>query len=422
MIKISMRFALYGLALGSFLLLLINLPHIEREYYYNAWQLNPPPCRETSETMGEQNKGLAPKSTSKKSVSFFSDIDNLDKVISLGPHFLTTVSGCRMARWVYPTTNRLADYDDCMHTPNSKLLQPKSTGIFDHVQPLDTIYVINDKLPKFVKEELEFLTTDVVILTGQRHKRPTLDVSVVQTLLNHPNVIHWFCHNLDTHLDLKTLDSATASKISPFPYGLFQKKWWDSWSIRGYKEVFLESLEESRARPGIEKKSFTNCSIYIGPLRPWPWRVAKQIPGATLERSENVTRIRRDHFFRELAQCDYVLSPNGDRPECYRHYEAIGLGVVPITELDTTYYGHLQDGPIVYDTTKWSDLTLLEEEAKKKIQHRKTPLGTLRNMILEEYWMEYVEEKVGRPLHWWNVERNHTTTLKELRQVAARHS
>ena len=40
--------------------------------------------------------------------------------------------------------------------------------------------------------------------------------------------------------------------------------------------------------------------------------------------------------------------------ECYRHYEAIGLGVVPITQLDSYLYRHLQSGPVIYNTTEWN--------------------------------------------------------------------
>lgn len=37
-----------------------------------------------------------------------------------------------------------------------------------------------------------------------------------------------------------------------------------------------------------------------------------------------------DDYYRAMASTEYVLSPNGDRPDCYRHYEALLLGAIPI--------------------------------------------------------------------------------------------
>lgn len=56
-------------------------------------------------------------------------------------------------------------------------------------------------------------------------------------------------------------------------------------------------------------------------------------------------------FLSNLAEARYIvliLSPDGDRADCYRHYEAIAFGAVPITELDPFLYRHLSHGPAVF--------------------------------------------------------------------------
>ncbi|KAL7554215.1 hypothetical protein ACHAWF_017630 [Thalassiosira exigua] len=56
----------------------------------------------------------------------------------------------------------------------------------------------------------------------------------------------------------------------------------------------------------------------------------------------------------QVAASRYLISPDGDRPECYRHYEAIGLGTVPITEMDPILFRHLAPAPVIFNTTNWN--------------------------------------------------------------------
>jgi hypothetical protein len=342
---------------------------------------------------------------SSKPDPFFSRSENLNALISLGPHFLTTISGCRMARWVYPTATLKNRYRDCQDVPRAKILLPSSlNNTLDYLQPFDTIYVTFQKLPNFVETILPLLKTDVVILSGQIYKMPPLEDSVIQSLLEHPQVVHWFVQNLNVHVDLDKVHDPT--KISPFPYGLKETTHKhhskDEEALQTYRDIFFKSLIQQKS-----KRSKKNPSIYIGPLHPWPERVAKKIPGA----SHWKQYLTPSEYYTQLSQHEFVLSPNGDRPECYRHYEALGLGVVPITELDHRYYSHLQDGPVVFDVADWN-ITHLQETLQL------VPRPALRNVILEEYWMEYVEQQVGHPLQWWDSSVNCSTTLSEMQRKA----
>jgi hypothetical protein len=96
-----------------------------------------------------------------------------------------------------------------------------------------------------------------------------------------------------------------------------------------------------------------------------------------------------------MANSTYIFSPNGDRPECYRHYEAIGIGTVPITELDPFFFRHLgngPNGPVIFGNKIWN-LTVLANELDPK------PL-VKRGMIREDYWMDWVDGVVGFRLNW----------------------
>ena len=114
-------------------------------------------------------------------------------------------------------------------------------------------------------------------------------------------------------------------------------------------------------------------------------------------------------YLREILQSKYVLSPDGNHPDCHRHYESIGLGAIPITQLDPYFYSHLREGPIIYNNTIWN-LTELNSSLPM-MQPRRRSVN--RNMVFEEYWIEYVERIVGRPLRWWDVNQNTKATLDQ---------
>lgn len=104
------------------------------------------------------------------------------------------------------------------------------------------------------------------------------------------------------------------------------------------------------------------------------------------------------------------MSPNGHKPDCFRHYEALAFGAIPITELDPKFYGHLAAGPIVYNNTEWWNLT--EAEILTKMNMTEFPIVN-RNLIFEEYWMEDMERVVGRPLRWFDIRRQKRSFLND---------
>jgi hypothetical protein len=108
-----------------------------------------------------------------------------------------------------------------------------------------------------------------------------------------------------------------------------------------------------------------------------------------------------DHteYYDELARHRFILSPDGDRPECYRTYEALGPGTIPITVLSMDLYPHLHPAPVLYQTSDWN---LSEPEAMQRLRMTQFPTVN-RMMVLEEYWLGYVQRQVGRnDLRWFD--------------------
>ena len=324
---------------------------------------------------------------------YFADPDRLQDLVELGPHFLTTQSGCRIARWYYPTPHRKRQYRDCSGQATTDPQKRLSLQSLSQIQDGDTIYVTFIQLEEFVTKLLDKLSVQVVILSGQIQQVPAADISIVERLLNHPRVLHCFCQNLPLYGGA----NLNHPKLSPMPYGLkevVQRPDFLNQPLVAFRKLFLQTLERQDSTPLL----------------------------AALMRQQDRTkpqpqRLPPDEYLAEVARSQYILSPNGDRPECFRHYEAIGLGTIAITELGPWLFRHLKEAPIVVQTST-SDWNV------PRLQH-KLPTATTtttttdtsmvnRNMIMEEYWMEYMDWTVGRLLTWWNVEAHQPLRVPEL--------
>jgi hypothetical protein len=123
------------------------------------------------------------------------------------------------------------------------------------------------------------------------------------------------------------------------------------------------------------------------------------------------TKLSLPDYLEQLAKSKFVLSPGGHKPDCFRHYEALALGAIPVTDLDAETYSHLQGGPVVFGTSDWWNLT----EAKLLQLMNLTDLPQPnRNMIFEEFWMEDMERRVGRPLRWFDIRMKNRSLLQDL--------
>ncbi|OEU06279.1 hypothetical protein FRACYDRAFT_255289 [Fragilariopsis cylindrus CCMP1102] len=212
-------------------------------------------------------------------------------------------------------------------------------------------------------------------------------------------------------------------KVSPFPLVLKPKMGKAAYRnpVPFFRQVFLETWNGNHNETELQQKKTNN--IFVG-----------YIANTSHQRSNIPSGRKLDYvdYLRDISRTKYVISPDGDHPDCHRHYESIGLGAIPITQpdgdhpdchrhyesiglgaipitqLDPYFYSHLREGHIIYKNSIWN-LTELNSSLPMM-----QPRCVNRNMIFEEYWMEYMERIVGRPLRWWDVNQNAKATLNQL--------
>ena len=129
-------------------------------------------------------------------------------------------------------------------------------------------------------------------------------------------------------------------------------------------------------------------------------------------------RVPITQYLRDMRASQYIISPDGDRPECYRHYEAIGMGSMPITQMNPKTHMHFGDN-VIYNNTNWN-LTELEKTLASTRNPRVVMVN--RRLVFEEYWMEYVERIVGRPLRWYDPSRDVHSSLQEIQHLVSNDS
>jgi hypothetical protein len=187
-----------------------------------------------------------------------------------------------------------------------------------------------------------------------------------------------------------------------------------------YKEAFMTALlnqeeaddNNNNNNNGNNPSSATTTTITTTTSVPPPPKIYAGYLNLRSKRDGTFPRknFGRPEFDAILSQHDYVLSPDGDRPECYRHYEALGLGTVPLTQLDRNVHRHFIGTGLIFNNTIWSvqELLLLESQ-----QLSTNPIVN-RNAALEEYWMDYVDWVVQRHLTWYDTSKQEPTTMDRL--------
>lgn len=300
---------------------------------------------------------------------------------------MTTLSGCHMTQWIYIIplnklpkrplpTNRdnsskkeVALYwkYDCLEEPLERRL-PNVTMLREG----DTIYIPIKKLQGFVINELANVTVPIVIVSGQRNLLKTWPITDenLAAMLQNKMVLAWFCHNLDRYSD-KYMHHP---KLHPWPYGLSDAPFRHEYAKR---QTYRDAAELSPPKDTILHLAY--FSLHTNPERSF-------IPNG-------ISTTNLTDYWDRMSRAHFIFSPNGDRSECYRHYEAIGLGTLPITQLDPHFHRHLA-GSVIFNNTNWSVDYWNNTEALQR------HTGVNRELIFEDYWISYADRLVGRPLNW----------------------
>jgi hypothetical protein len=90
-------------------------------------------------------------------------------------------------------------------------------------------------------------------------------------------------------------------------------------------------------------------------------------------------------YLKEMSEYKFVISPEGDLHDCYRHWEAIFIGAIPIVK-SSPLDDFCKDLPIVI-VNDWSEVT--EEFLNRKYEEMKDKQYNLRKLYMQ-YWVDKI--------------------------------
>lgn len=238
------------------------------------------------------------------------------------------------------------------------------------------IYVVSDGIPYFIKDVLEKIEVSYILVTGDSDV-PINSMSLganLETLLNSPKLIRWFCQNRDTN----------HPKIFSLPIGINIHNLWSNpleWGggfiLPAMQELELRTIsQEAKPLRMREKKIFCN----------WHFSIDRA------DRRECFQKIDHHlcHFqekplpmattWKLQSQFQYVLSPHGAGLDCHRTWEALILGCIPIIK-SSTIDDLFHDLPVII-VNDWSEIRpgFLENETAKLLN---------KNINTQKLYMRY---------------------------------
>lgn len=241
-------------------------------------------------------------------------------------------------------------------------VNPKSNNILkndniDAMKEMQILFVQNDFFDIFINKYLPNIKCKFILITGQWNL-PQLKVEEkTEKLLKEERIHTWFSQNpIFKH-----------PKYFPFPYGLnygYMKKS-KTPDILTYVNELLKTCNKKTNIENLPMNYKTNkCRLIFPRLKP----------------------IKNSDFYEKMHQSKFILSPIGDRNETYRHWEAIGLGTIPIANVGELYKDLFQYNMYYVKNTQ---KMLQMYKSQPKLNYN----CPNKDLICLDYWKDYIKEK-----------------------------
>ncbi len=243
----------------------------------------------------------------------------------------------------------------------------------------DTIFVRN--IDTFMREKHPFIDNPYIIIT--HGYRDETNFEYQRTYLEEDNIIAWFSiHPMEKAHD----------KYHPIPLGVSGNK--SIYRKRRKVNTYLKALREKTGKSNLVYLNFNDKTAseraHVRKLftnKPFVLERKKSIPFNT--------------YLKEMATCKFVLSPRGSGPDCFRTWEALLVGSIPIVRrcvfgdannrkvCNHSTLDDLYEGLPVVIIDIWEEVT--EEFLHQKYSEIMSKHYDIRPLYLE-YWYEKVKE------------------------------
>lgn len=221
-------------------------------------------------------------------------------------------------------------------------------------------FFCNSVLPIICKNNVK-----VIIITSQWHFPQVQRNHVTDSLLNHKNILLWISQNPIYE---------NSEKYMAFPYGICHHQ------IKEYAQ-FLTSNDTNK------NKGIKILNQHAG--------AHGHLPNDHIRKTHDIfginsgSRLGYAEYLTNVSNAEFVISTAGDRDDCYRHYECIGLNAIPVSNIQGGYKC-IFDENMVYSNPE-EMVTMLQTNTVNHIYKKPN-----KNMITISYWENKIRERIKR--------------------------
>ena len=246
-----------------------------------------------------------------------------------------------------------------------------------------SIYINTDSISRFINEILPSITHTFVLVVGNSDLTfgsKNFSTAQLEVLLENRYLKVLFAQNLDF----------VHSKVIPLPIGMDYHNVWEKPAKNSLGYRITPLLHERmltrilREAPMIVKRqNLLYCN--------WHFKLDRGDRKDCLEKIDRSLcyfekqPVDRLQNYKNQSQFRYVLSPSGLGIDCYRTWEAICLGCIPVVK-KSLLFSHFENLPII-SVNDWSEVTAdflehsFENLINKEIDYK---------VIFMKYWQEAI--------------------------------
>jgi len=223
---------------------------------------------------------------------------------------------------IYKNDHKYIGYDITQIT-NLKTNDLYQNRNFDKIKEGDIIQVQVDLFNLFINSILPNISCKIIIFTSQWHLPQIHKNEITDKCINNDKVILWISQNPIYENN---------SKYMAFPYGILHH------NVNIYMN-FLKNNYDNILNINTKKNfCYNSNNILHGHL---PQNHIRRHP---IFNSTHY-HLPYDQYLIEILKSKFTISTSGDRDDCYRHYECIGLNSIPISNIN---YKEIFENNMVY--------------------------------------------------------------------------
>jgi hypothetical protein len=205
---------------------------------------------------------------------------------------------------------------------------------------LDVVFIKSDFVKEFFEKKYHRIQKPFIVIT---HNSDYSTKESWRKYLDLPLVVKWYAKN-------KVFDHP---KLEGIPIGILNRRFLNE----------TEAINRERAlnvysysiRPLSERKFNVYVNFALGredAFRSKVFRIGRLLSSSLVVPARTLVSV--DQYFEQLSDSRFALSPRGSGLDCYRTWESIYVGTIPIVE--TSNIDHLLDGFPVLVLESWDHL------------------------------------------------------------------